>query len=69
MIILIADIVSAIAVLTALYYIPKYKNLWILYGLGCLVFVFINFYKELPGQACMNLFAMGIAIRNWNSED
>jgi len=65
MLIKVLDIFSALLVIMCLFLKFQYNFLWLIYGLGCLIFIFINFYKKLPGQAIMNLIATVVAIKNY----
>ena len=57
----IADIGAASLVVIALVFRFKNRGLWFIYAVGCLTYAVINIYKDLPGQAVMNIIAGAIA--------
>lgn len=64
MILRLFDYSTAILILLCLTLKFKHRWTWALYMYGCFVYTFINFYRDLPGQAIMNLIAGLIALKN-----
>lgn len=65
------DIVAGSLVILALALKLRSRWVWAIYLLACWAYAAINFYKDLPGQAVMNLVAGGIAawnILSWESK-
>jgi hypothetical protein len=59
-----ADMICAPVVLIALFFVKAYPVFWLAYGAACLVYVVINWKKKLYGQACINVVAAVIAVKN-----
>jgi len=61
----VLDIISAIAVIIALFSVTKNPKMWLLYATGCVGYIIINFTQGLPGQGVLNILAMGLAVMNY----
>lgn len=63
--IVLLDLIAAALVIYSLFCKFKYKRFWLIYALGCFIFIGINLYKGLAGQCLMNIVATVIAVRNY----
>ena len=59
------DIFAAIIVLSSLLFVPYNKYFWIVYSLGCFIYIYVNFKNKLYGATVMNIVASLIGIVNF----
>jgi len=62
------DLISSTIVLSALCLIPKHKRWWLLYSVGCFLWVILHFTKGLYFGMIMNSVAMFIGLMNWKKK-
>lgn len=62
---LIIDFTTALLILTSLFFIESNPTFWLLYSFACFIYIFVNLRKNLYGQACLNLVAIFIGLKNF----
>ena len=62
---IILDIIAAIITLVALCYIPKKYSMWLVYALGCILFLIVRIYAKQYGSVVLEIVAINIAIRHY----
>lgn len=60
-----ADIIASTIILTSLLLLPYYKIFWLIYAIGCFIYIFISYKQKLYGAMIMNMFAITISIINY----
>lgn len=61
----ILDFIGAIVILSSLYLVTLNYKWWLLYALGCFIWIIIHLTKKLWFGAIMNLVAVIIALVNF----
>jgi len=61
----ILDLIGTILILLGLYLVGLNSKWWLLYGTGCITWVYICYIKKLYFGMIMNIVAMIIALINF----
>lgn len=61
----IFDVFCASLILLSLYYIPKHKKWWLVYSVGCVLYIFLMLIKGLWGATILDIVAAIIGIKNY----
>jgi len=59
------DLIATIIVLSGLIIIPKNRSGWLVYCIGCLLWMYLTFLAGYYFGTIMNLVAIGIAVKNY----
>jgi hypothetical protein len=59
------DILAAIMVLLALFKAPKDRRWWLLYAVGCCVYIFVFYCKGIWGAVVLDVVAAIIGFKNF----
>ncbi len=62
------DLVATIFILSGLFIIPKNKNGWLVYLVGCLCWMYLTFIAGYYFGTIMNLVAIVIAVKNYTKK-
>ena len=62
------DLVATIFILSGLAIIPKNKNGWLVYCVGCLLWMYLTFIVGYYFGSIMNLVAIVIAVKNYRGK-
>lgn len=61
------DLLAASLILIGLFGVTKHKNFWLVYAMGCLLWIQLSISVGYYGGAVMNIIAMLIALKNWST--
>jgi len=61
------DIFGTGLILVGIFYATRLRNAWLIYALGCLVWIYLSYIAGYRGGVVMNVFAIVIALRNWKN--
>ncbi len=59
------DYALAPIILISIFYVKLNPIFWLSYALGCFAYIYVNWKKGLLGQACINIVAGLIGIKNF----
>lgn len=59
------DFALAPIILISIFYVKLYPVFWLSYGLASFAYIYVNWKKNILGQAVLNLVAGLIAIKNF----
>ena len=61
----ILDWIGSFIIILALFLEFSPNWIWLLYSIGCIFYIFLNYRKKLYGQCTLNVLALIIAIKNY----
>ena len=61
------DFIAASLILIGLFGVKKNKNYWIIYGSGCLIWIYLSITVGFYFGAIMNVIAAIISVKNYKN--